>query len=115
MGGLFEKYSFTQEGFPNINLKPVIVKIGSKSAISKVEEYLAINNYLDIKTNLQFNEVFGCREGLDYTISAIQDGGKTIINVAVYCENKIGRSRKALVTIVRELRALFIDSLADIN
>lgn len=109
MIALFENYSQTSDK-PKSKITPIVVKKGCAFVYDVILKYLKQEEYDDITTNKNFNEIYCCDRDFEISISMLDDGGYGCsINISVYGEKKRGRTRKKL----KEIRGILSDVLAD--
>lgn len=113
MPGFLEKYSYTQEQFKDVALRPISLHLGVRLAMDMIAKHFENDGFFDITINDTFNDAFAKKNDLEYTITGTQYDGGTLLNVFVYCETKIGKSRKALRNEVMQLREIFKNYLGE--
>ena len=84
-------------------LRPIVLRVGSEIAMRKVDEILPKYGFDKIKSNFDYHEIYATKEKFEYTISFIEDYGKTYISILIYSDNKFFGLKKNL-----KLFALFI-------
>ena len=105
MLAIFEKYSQTSDK-PKSKLTPIQVKKGSPIVFKTVLDYLTKEEYDDIESNKNFNEIYCCDRDYEITISIFSENSyESLINISVYAEKKRGRTRGKL----KAIRNLLID------
>ena len=85
-------------------LKPIVLRMGAELAMRKVDEALASYGFDKYKTTFDYHEIYASKGDYEYTISFIEDYGKTLISILIYSDNKIFGLKKNLKQIALFLR-----------
>ena len=113
MLALFEKYSQTSDK-PKSKITPISVKKGAPIVFKTILNYLEKEEYGDIETNKNFNEIYCCDRDYEITISVFDEGNyESLINISVYGEKKRGRTRGKLKAFRNLIIDLFIDDIEE--
>ncbi len=107
MLAIFEKYSQTSDKGKS-KLTPIQVKKGAPVVFKMILDYLTKEEYDDIESNKNFNEIYCCDRDYEITISIFSENAyESLINISVYGEKKRGRTRGKLKAIRNILIDLF--------
>ncbi len=88
----------------DIALKPITLRMGAEMAMRKVGEVMPKYGFDKYKTVSDYHEMYASKGDFEYTISFIEDYGKTHISILIYSDNKIIGLKKNLKSVALFLR-----------
>lgn len=104
MAALFEKYSQTSSK-PKSKVLPLNVLKPAPIVFDMILKYLNDDEYEEIKSYKNYLELFCIDGGFEITIHVLNNGdGSSLVDAAVYGENKRGKTRKRLKNFLLELQ-----------
>ena len=85
-------------------LKPIVLRLGAELAMRKVDEALAKYDFDKYKTTFDYHEIYASKGNYEYTISFIEDYGKTYVSILIYSDTKVFGLKKNLKQVALFLR-----------
>lgn len=101
----FKNNNRTNSSQSDKDLKPISLRIGADLSMKKVSEFLPKFEFDTFSVREEYNEIYARKGVIEYTISFIEDYGKTHITVLAYSERhpfKIKKGLKELLPFMRE-------------
>ena len=88
----------------DLALKPITLRMGAEMAMHKVDEVMPKYGFDKYKAVFEYHEMYASKGNFEYTISFIEDYGKTHISILIYSDNKIIGLKKNLKLVSLFLR-----------
>ena len=85
-------------------LKPIVLRLGAELAMRKTDEALANYGFDKYKTTFEYHEIYASKGNYEYTISFIEDYGKTYVSILIYSDTKVFSLKKHLKEVAIYLR-----------
>lgn len=93
-------------------LRPIVLRVGAETAMKKVDEVISKYGFDKIKSTFDFHEIYATKGKFEYTISFIEDYGKTHISILIYSESKffgLKKNLKMFAIFLREELEMYLE------
>lgn len=89
------------------DLHPITLRLGADASLKKVMEFLPEFGFDTISPRPDYHEIYARKEMFEYTLSFIEDFGKTHLTILCYSEKRTFKLKNKL----KELMAFLRDKL----
>ena len=77
-------------------LKNIVLRMGAESAMKIVDQALQQYGFETYKTKFDYHEIYCAKGHFEYTVSFIEDYGKTYLSILIYSDTKVFSLKKNL-------------------
>lgn len=95
----------TNSGQKDADLRPITLRMGGEMSLIKFMEFLPEYNFDVLTPRQDYHEIYARKDEFEFTISFIEDFGKTHVSILCYSETKplkIKKNLKLLMVFIRE-------------
>ena len=102
--GLFSNNNRTNSKQSDEALRPITLRIGADASLKKTKEFISNFEFDVVSPRDDYHEIYARKGVVEYTISFIEDYGKTHISILGYSETHPLRIKKGLKEVSLFLR-----------